>query len=73
MKLLYHKLLNREEKNESFLQDYKIKEEIKEIKKPKNMADVFESYNIGPNRSRDVQSNRSFESPDINYVYKPLK
>lgn len=67
------KIQNRNDINQSFLQEQKLEDEVRNTKKPKNMAEIYDSSKIIQNRSRAINSNRSFETPEINYVYRPLK
>ena len=59
--------------NQSFLQEHKLESESRNVKRPKNMAEIYDSNKLTMDRSRVLSSNRSFESPEVNYVYRPLK
>ena len=67
------RLTKREEQNESFLQNNDLEEESQEIRKPRNMAEVYGNIKDVPNRMKVFSADKIYESPDVNYVYRPNK
>ena len=67
------KLTKKEDDNQSFLQNHDIDEESQEIRKPRNMAEVYGSLRGTADRINAFSADQLQKSPNVNYVYKPHK
>lgn len=69
------RLTRPEDDNESFLQNHDLMDDLKDQRRPRNMADMYDALSNVPERTTAKSGKRGAQtaSPDVNYVYQSKK